>query len=76
MITSSYNPSKLEIEIAEIIKELQPQIEEKLKDNVIENIKFSAEKDNPDLVLKMVDVDGDKHEVVIKLIQRPDHDIL
>ena len=72
MITTSYNPSKLEIELGEIIQELRPQIEEKLKDNVIEDIKFTSDKDNPDLILKLVDVDGDKHEVVLKIIQRPD----
>lgn len=72
MITSSYNPSKLEIELAQIIKGLKSQIEERLSDNVIDDIIISTEKDNPDLVLKLIDIDGDKHEVVVKFIQRPD----
>lgn len=75
MITTSYNPSNLEIELGEIIQELRPQIEERLKDNVIEELTLTKEKDNPDLILKLVDVDGDKHEVVIKLIQRADQNL-
>ena len=75
MITTSYNPSNLEIELGEIIQELRPQIEERLKDNVIEDLTLTKEKDNPDLILKLVDVDGDKHEVVIKLIQRADQNL-
>ncbi len=75
MITTSYNPSNLEIELGEILQELRPQIEERLKDNVIEGLTLTKEKDNPDLILKLVDVDGDKHEVVIKLIQRADQNL-
>ncbi len=72
MITSSYNPSKLELEIGEVIQSLQSEINDRLKDNTVESITIDKNKDNPNILIKLVDADGDKHELVLKLIQRSD----
>lgn len=72
MITTSYNPSKLELEIGEVIKSLQSEMNNRLTDNTIKSIEIDKHKDNPNLILKLVDSDGDKHELVLKLIQRSD----
>ena len=72
MITTSYNPSKLELEIGEVIQSLQGEINTRLKGNTVESITIDKNKDNPNLLINLVDSDGDKHEVVLKLIQRSD----
>lgn len=73
MITKSYNPSQLEVSMADIIKSLQDTINDKLEGNNIEDIEVNGEKDNPDLLFKLIDTDGDRHELVVKFIQRADH---
>lgn len=73
MITKSYNPSLLEVSMADIIKSLQDTINDKLEGNNIEDIEVNGEKDNPDLLFKLIDTDGDRHELVVKFIQRADH---
>ena len=72
MITTIYNPSEIETELAEILASFKDQIENKLTSNSIKNISVRVNQDNPDLVLFLQDNDGDDHEVVIKIIQRPD----
>ncbi len=72
MKTTKYNPSALEIELANIFKNLQKSIEAELSSNKIEAIELNGHKDNPDLLLKLIDNDGDRHEVVVKFIQRAD----
>lgn len=73
MITKSYNPSQLEVSMADIIKSLQDTINDQLDGNNIEDIVVNGEKDNPDLLFKLIDSDGDRHELVVKFIQRADH---
>lgn len=73
MITKSYNPSQLEVSMADIIKSLQDTINDQLDGNNIEDIVVNGEKDNPDLLFKLIDADGDRHELVVKFIQRADH---
>ena len=72
MITTSYNPSRLELEIGEVIQSLQSEINTRLTDNTVESITIDKNKDNPNILIKLVDGDGDKHELVLKLIQRSD----
>lgn len=72
MITTTYNPSPLEIELAQVIMKMKEEISESLGHNTIKDIEFHTEKDNPDLVFKLEDNDGDKHEIVVKFIQRAD----
>ncbi len=72
MITKSYNPSPLEIEMADILKKLQSHINEHLSYSYIENMKINKDKDNPDILIRLKDNDGDPHELVLKIIQRAD----
>ena len=72
MKTTSYNPSALEVEMAEIIENMKDQINHKLKDRLIVSIEHDLEMDNPQLYFKIEDDDGDKHELSLKLIQKPD----
>lgn len=72
MKTTSYNPSKLEVEIAKIIEKLKDQITAELPGRRIIAVDHDLEMDNPILFLTIQDDDGDKHKMVLKLIQKPD----
>ena len=72
MKTIHYNPSLIEIEFAKIIADLREEIQKKSAINTIEEIENNSNKDNPNLVFKLVDKDGDKHELIIQFIQRMD----
>ncbi len=76
MKTVSYNPSDLEVEIANILKRLQGSISDQLKNRKITAIEHKLDMDNPTLNLYISDDDGDKHVIVMKLIQKPDDLIL
>ena len=71
MKTKLYNPSSLEIEFAKTLLELKDKIGEKLSSN-IDCVIVDINKDNPDLLFELTDEDGDRHEVIIKIIQRAD----
>lgn len=72
MKTKSYNPSSLELEFAQAIIDLSEDIQAKIKSNKIIEIENRSKEDNPILVFKLEDEDGDRHEVVVKFIQRMD----
>jgi hypothetical protein len=72
MKTSSYNPSPLEKAIAETLSNLQDQIVAGLSGQTLESLSVNASKDNPEVHLTTKDADGDQHEFVITVIQRPD----
>jgi hypothetical protein len=72
MITKQYNPSQLEVEMAKAIKELAPEIEAKLSQFKIVDIEDNIKADNPMVRIKITDTDNDPHEVVLKIIQKPD----
>ena len=72
MKTTSYNPSALEVEIAEIIEKLKDQINAHLRDRRIISVKHDLEMDNPLVFLTIQDNDGDLHKIALKLIQKPD----
>lgn len=72
MITTSYNPSTLEVKFGEILQDLKSEIDKRLPGNTVEEISIDKEKDNPNVLIKLIDDDGDKHELVLKLIQRSD----
>ncbi|MDN5211538.1 hypothetical protein QQ020_05735 [Fulvivirgaceae bacterium BMA12] len=75
MKTVSYNPSSLELEFANAILTLQEEINKNINSNQIVKIEKNGEEDNPSLVFFLEDHDGDKHEVVMRVIQRVDkHD--
>ncbi|NMM49258.1 hypothetical protein [Marinigracilibium pacificum] len=72
MKTTKYNPSVLEVDIAKAISQLKNDIAKMIdiKDEI--HITENVEIDNPTVTLHITDNDGDKHDVVIKIIQRPD----
>ena len=73
MRTTFYNPSKLEVDFAKAFKDLTPQLENKLKagERVV-STKSIHDIDNPMIIYKLKDKEGDVHEVVVQIIQRPD----
>jgi len=73
MKTTNYNPSQIEVEIAEAIMKLKPELEQMLSTNKIVKVENRIERDNPQLLIALEDNDGDPHEVVIKIIQRADN---
>jgi hypothetical protein len=72
MKTKSYNPSTIELEFANAVKELQVEIQKKLTSNRITEVQNNSNADNPTLVFKLEDKDGDRHELVLQFIQRLD----
>lgn len=72
MKTVHYNPSLIEVEFAKIIADLRDEIQKKSAFNTIVDMKINLTLDNPTLVLSLVDNDGDKHELIIRFIQRLD----
>jgi hypothetical protein len=72
MKTTSYNPSPLEVDMANALLILQDHIEKHLQDNKIIHAETDLKKDNPSVKLKLLDKDGDPHELVIKIVQIPD----
>lgn len=72
MKTNSYNPSAIELEFAQAIVELSTEIQSRLKSNKILKIENRIKEDNPTIEFVLEDQEGDKHEVVIKIIQRID----
>ena len=73
MKTILYNPSQLEIAMANALTALQPEIEARLDQVIIKQIDAVTSTDNPFLIFKLEDADGDLHEVVVQIIQRPDN---
>jgi hypothetical protein len=71
MKTQKYNPSDLEVKFAKTIMDLQQELEQKLGLK-IESIDNKINADNPLLKFVLTDNDGDEHEVILKIIQRPD----
>jgi hypothetical protein len=72
MKTTSYNPSPLEVDFANVIHELQDKIETSLTDNEIIKVENNITHDNPTVKFFLLDKDGDPHEIVLKIIQVPD----
>ncbi|MEP2671634.1 MAG: hypothetical protein ABJH04_21700 [Cyclobacteriaceae bacterium] len=72
MKTSSYNPSTLEIDLANALLILQGEIEKHLQDNKIIHAESNLNKDNPSIKFNLLDKDGDPHELVVRIIQIPD----
>ncbi|MBB6610100.1 hypothetical protein H7F15_03535 [Pontibacter sp. Tf4] len=73
MRTENYNPSSLEVDFAKAFHDLSPQIEHKIGRGQVIAIKSEHNIDNPQLTFRIQDNEGDLHEVVVKIIQRPDN---
>ncbi|HCM77414.1 MAG TPA: hypothetical protein DIS90_13595 [Cytophagales bacterium] len=72
MKTTSYNPSPLEVDLANAILILQKEIEKHLQDNRIVTAESNLGKDNPLVRFILEDKDGDHHELVVRIVQIPD----
>ena len=58
---------------AKAFKDLTPQLEDKLDEGEqVVNIESIHNADNPMVIFKLKDREGDMHEVVVQIIQRPD----
>jgi hypothetical protein len=72
MKTLNYNPSPFETKLAKAITASIPNISASMENIKIVDHTENLKRDNPLIVLHLEDEDGDKHEMVIKIIQRPD----
>lgn len=72
MKTKNYNPSPLEVEITNIIFEIKDEISARLDGSEITEVIKDIDSDNPDLIIRTKDKDGDKHEFMLRIIQKPD----
>lgn len=71
MKTVIYNPSTLEVSLATILFDLKEEISQRLPDGFqIVDLKKRDHLDNPDLLFKIQDADGDVHELIVRTIQR------
>ncbi len=73
MKTESYNPSPLEVELTNSLLDIREKLNYNLSSIDIIEMKADLELDNPMLHITTKDHDGDLHEFVIKVIQRPDN---
>ena len=72
MKTETYNPSPLEVEMADILENLRETINDQLKDNTIIEVDKNTFLDNPIVRIKTEDKDGDQHQLILRIIQKPD----
>jgi hypothetical protein len=72
MKTSSYNPSPLEVDMANALFIVQKEIEKHLQDNEIIHVETNINRDNPMVKFNLLDKDGDPHEIVVRIVQIPD----
>jgi len=72
MITKNYNPSPLEVRFAEALCEMKDAISEKLINYKVTKIENNTQLENPTIDLFIKDEDGDEHEIILKIIQKPD----
>jgi hypothetical protein len=72
MKTDSYNPSPLEIDMANALFIVQKEIEKHIQNNEIVHVETNIKRDNPMVKFNLLDKDGDPHEIVIRIVQLPD----
>jgi hypothetical protein len=73
MRTDNYNPSVFEVKLAKAIMACTEQIQQHMGEDLqIVDTTEHYQIDNPMVTLHVTDQDGDLHELVIKVIQRPD----
>ncbi len=72
MKTDSYNPSPLEVDMANALFLLQKEIEKHLQNNEIVHVETNLKRDNPMVKFNLLDKDGDPHEIVVRIVQIPD----
>lgn len=69
MKTIKYNPSALEMDMANALMILSKDIEKHLQDNTISHIEPDFEKENPIITFHLTDKDGDRHELIVRIFQ-------
>lgn len=72
MIIKDYNPSPLEIDLANALFELKDELSAKLNGSEVLKIEKHEDQDNPDVRIRTKDSDGDVHEFTLRIIQTPD----
>lgn len=72
MKTENYNPSTLELDFTNALAALHKDIEKFLQDNTISKVDPDLNKENPTITFHLIDKDGDRHEVVVRIFQVPD----
>ncbi len=72
MKTPTYNPSPLEVDLADALYSLQSEIQKRLRNNRIVDVKSETQSENPFVRFQLVDSDGDPHEIIVRIIQIPD----
>lgn len=72
MKTLTYNPSPIEVDFAEALEALKDNLQKELNGLSIEKIENEITADNPLIRFHLKDKDGDPHELVVKVIQKPD----
>lgn len=72
MKTTKYNPSPLEVDVANALVILQKEIEQHLQGNKIVHVESNLKRDNPMVKFSLEDKEGDPHEIVIRIVQIPD----
>ncbi|NJN27197.1 MAG: hypothetical protein HC819_15065 [Cyclobacteriaceae bacterium] len=72
MITKEYNPSPIEVRFVEALCALQAELSSKLKHYTVVKIEKNTVLDNPIVDILLQDQDGDEHEIILKVIQKPD----
>jgi hypothetical protein len=75
MKTKAYNPSPLEVRFVNVIESLKKEINDKLQDCEVTSFDQQLDLDNPILKANIIDVDGDRHTIVLQVIQKPDASI-
>ena len=72
MKPESYNPSPLEVDMANALFLLQKEIEKHLQNNEVVHVESNIKRDNPMVKFSLLDKDGDPHEIVVRIVQIPD----
>ncbi|NEM97880.1 hypothetical protein [Pontibacter burrus] len=73
MRTENYNPSILEVDFARAFHEMSSQLSNHITGGKVVEVKSYPHLDNPQLTYRIKDEEGDLHEIVVQIIQRPDH---
>lgn len=72
MKTVKYNPSTLELDLTNALVALHKDLEKYLEDNEIVKIEPDLDKENPVITFHLLDKEGDRHELIMRVYQVPD----
>ena len=69
MKTIKYNPSALEMDMANALMSMTKEIEKHLQGNTITEIDPDLNKENPVITFHLTDKDGDRHQLIVRIFQ-------